>query len=105
MTKSRARPSRCARAVPAPPTSTPCLTQGFGARSTRSAPRPKGRNPRRPPMKALRVIPLALLLLTAVQARAEKVLRLAPITDVQLLDPVFGTAWVNVVAGAMIYES
>jgi peptide/nickel transport system substrate-binding protein len=43
--------------------------------------------------------------LGATQAQADKVLRVAPITDVQSLDPVFGTAWVNLVAGQMIYES
>jgi len=55
-------------------------------------------------MKLLRALAL-LALAAAVPARAETVLRVAPITDVQLLDPVYGTAWVNVVAGAMIYES
>lgn len=39
------------------------------------------------------------------EAAAQKVLRVAPITDVQLLDPVFGSAWVNTVAGQMIYET
>ena len=49
---------------------------------------------------------LALLWAAAlVPARAETVLRVAPITDVQMLDPVYGTAWVNVVAGSMIYET
>ena len=39
-------------------------------------------------------------------ARAvDKVLRVAPITDVQMLDPVVGSAWVNVVAGQMLYET
>ncbi|MBV8916001.1 MAG: ABC transporter substrate-binding protein [Acetobacteraceae bacterium] len=56
-------------------------------------------------MKATRALGLVLMLLAGAPAHAEKVLRVAPITDVQLLDPVFGTAWVNVVAGAMIYES
>lgn len=36
---------------------------------------------------------------------ADKVLRVAPITDVQMLDPLFGSAWVNVVAGEMLYEA
>lgn len=36
---------------------------------------------------------------------ADKVLRVAPITDVQLLDPLYGSAWVNVVSGEMLYES
>jgi peptide/nickel transport system substrate-binding protein len=48
---------------------------------------------------------LGVTLLAIAPARAETVLRVAPITDVQLLDPVTGSAWVNVVAGAMIYES
>lgn len=48
---------------------------------------------------------LGLTLLACAPARAETVLRVAPITDVQLLDPVYGSAWVNVVAGTMIYES
>ena len=38
-------------------------------------------------------------------AAADKTLRVAPITDVQLLDPLFGSAWVNVVAGEMLYET
>ena len=48
---------------------------------------------------------LLLAMLASVGARAETVLKVAPITDVQLLDPVFSTAWVNVVAGSMIYET
>jgi peptide/nickel transport system substrate-binding protein len=43
--------------------------------------------------------------LAAPVASAETVLRVAPITDVQMLDPLFGSAWVNVVAGEMVYET
>lgn len=53
----------------------------------------------------LRLVALCLVIGFALPARADKVLRVVPITDVQLLDPVFGTAWVNVVAGEMIYET
>jgi peptide/nickel transport system substrate-binding protein len=43
--------------------------------------------------------------LAAPVASAETVLHVAPITDVQMLDPLFGSAWVNVVAGEMVYET
>ena len=58
-------------------------------------------------MTLLRALGLIAMLMAAgpVPAQADKVLRVAPITDVQMLDPVYGTAWVNTVAGAMIYET
>ncbi len=57
-------------------------------------------------MSRLSRLLLALCLATPLSAQAaDKVLRVAPITDVQLLDPAFGSAWVNMVAGEMIYES
>jgi peptide/nickel transport system substrate-binding protein len=49
---------------------------------------------------------LASVLLAGVPARAEtKVLRVVPQTDIVLLDPVFGTALISMIGGAMIYES
>lgn len=42
--------------------------------------------------------------LAPVQAQT-KVLRVVPQTDIVLLDPVFGTASISAIAGAMIYES
>lgn len=44
-------------------------------------------------------------LLAVAPARAQKVLRVVPQNDVVLLDPVFGTAWVSMISGVMIYES
>ena len=48
---------------------------------------------------------LAALLMGPAPARAEKVLRVVPQNDIVLLDPVFGTAWISMVGGVMIYES
>ena len=48
---------------------------------------------------------LAALLMGLPAARAEKVLRVVPQNDIVLLDPVFGTAWISMVGGVMIYES
>jgi peptide/nickel transport system substrate-binding protein len=66
-------------------------------------------------MRAPRLLRIRLLSLVAAAGlgvaavapaqAADKVLRVAPITDVQLLDPVFGSAWVNVVAGQMVFET
>ena len=44
-------------------------------------------------------------LLVTAPARADTVLRVVPQNDVVLLDPVFGTAWVSMISGMMIYES
>lgn len=44
-------------------------------------------------------------LAVAPPARADKVLKVVPQNDIVLLDPVFGTAWISMVGGAMIYES
>jgi peptide/nickel transport system substrate-binding protein len=61
-------------------------------------------------MSPMRLLGFAAAALFAAAAPAaaqapQKVLRVAPITDVQMLDPVFGSAWVNVVAGQMLYET
>ena len=53
----------------------------------------------------LRLLIIGVLAANAPAQAADKVLRVAPITDVQLLDPLYGSAWVNVVAGEMLYES
>ena len=48
----------------------------------------------------------AVLLALAVPAHADtSVLRVVPQSDIVLLDPVFGTATVSNIAGAMVYES
>ena len=44
-------------------------------------------------------------MLATAPARADTVLRVVPQNDVVLLDPVFGTAWVSMISGVMIYES
>jgi len=54
---------------------------------------------------ALGLLATAALIATTPTHAADKVLRVAPITDVQTLDPLFGSAWVNVVAGEMLYET
>ena len=41
----------------------------------------------------------------AAPARADTVLKVVPQNDIVLLDPVFGTAWISLVGGVMIYES
>ena len=48
---------------------------------------------------------LAALFIAAPPARAQKVLRVVPQNDIVLLDPVFGTAWISMISGVMIYES
>ena len=48
---------------------------------------------------------LAGVMLAGTPARAEKILRVVPQNDVVLLDPVFGTAWISMISGLMIYES
>ncbi len=53
----------------------------------------------------IRLLVASCLLWTLPARAADNVLRVVPITDVQLLDPVYGTAWVNVVAGQMLYET
>jgi peptide/nickel transport system substrate-binding protein len=45
------------------------------------------------------------MLAVAAPARADKVLKVVPANDIVLLDPVFGTAWISMVGGVMIYES
>ena len=57
------------------------------------------------PQPRLLIAALALAALAAPPAQADRTLRVAPITDVQMLDPEFGSAWVNVVAGEMLYET
>ena len=47
----------------------------------------------------------ALLGASAHNARAEKVLRVVPQSDIVLLDPVFGTAGISMTAGLMIYDT
>src|SRR5262249_48545585 len=57
-------------------------------------------------MAMARLCLLLLALLAAAPARAEtKVLKVAPQTDVVLIDPVFGTALISMIHGLMIYES
>ena len=57
------------------------------------------------PTKALAVLAATGLAFAHPAHAADKVLRVVPITDVQMLDPLFGSAWVNVVAGEMLYET
>jgi peptide/nickel transport system substrate-binding protein len=58
-----------------------------------------------PRTRLLRLLVALCLAAPAPALAADKVLRVAPITDVQMLDPVYGTAWVNVVAGQMLFET
>ncbi len=50
---------------------------------------------------------LALLAATplAAQTPANRVLRVVPSADVTVLDPMYGTAWISLIATAMVYES
>ena len=57
------------------------------------------------PQARLLIAALAFATLAGPAAQADRTLRVAPITDVQMLDPEFGSAWVNVVAGEMLYET
>ena len=54
---------------------------------------------------ALGLLATAALTASPPARAADKVLRVAPITDVQMLDPLFGSARVKVVAGEMLYET
>lgn len=51
-------------------------------------------------------IALAALLLIAPAARAEpRTLHVVPSADLTVIDPMFGTAWISLIAGNMIWES